>query len=1157
MKTTSTRKSHVHLVEHVIRRLLVFAAWAIGLANLQSAGAAGFVSTGAMSTPRHVHTMTLLSNGKVLAVGGGNASNSYLSSAEIYDPATGTWTPTGSMATGRSYHTATLLPNGKVLVTGGQGAGGSFLSSTELYDPATGTWTATGSLNTGRSFHTATLLSNGQLLVVGGYNAGSLTSAELYNTATGTCTATGSMPSPRHVHAAMALPDGKVLVVGGQNTSGTYLSSAALYDPTTGIWTTTGSVSRTRRHSSLVLLSNGKVLIAGGDGGCGNITELFDPATGVWTATGNLTNGRRYQTVTLLPDGNVLVAGGQDYPAPERYNPSTGIWTPAGTMINYRYYHAAALLADGRVLFAGGHTGSGHLSSAELYDPSVSSWSGANSLSSARYAHTATLLPSGKVLVTGGQGNTDILASTELFDPTSGSWTTTGSMTSMSRDHTATLLSNGKVLVAGGRGSPTYLSRAELYDPSSGSWTTTGPMISNRYGHSATLLPKGKLLVAGGYNNSGFVANAEIYDPALGGWAPTGAMNTARSLHTATLLPNGKVLVAGGYNSSGLIANAEIFDPATGTWTTTGALNSTRRDHTATLLPNGKVLVAGGYNNSVVTSAELYNTMTGVWTSTTPSSLFAYLHEATLLPNGKVFVSGGQLNNTDSTFVSSAIQYDPATGGWAGTAAMVTARREHTATLLPNGKVLIVGGQGFAGILASAELYDVGLGFNAAWKPQIANITSPLILGGSLELSGTGFCGLSGSSGGYFQDSSSDFPVVQLRSLDSGQTLFTAPTIWSENSYVSSPVTGMPSGWAMATVFVNGIPSTSNIINLTLSSNAALSNLVVGSGALVPAFASSTSSYACSVSYTTTSVTVTPTTADITATVRLRINGGIYSTVVSGAPSGALALNPGLNWIDIVVTAADGTEMFYTVGVTRKFPIIRVRNGQADLVDSGIEPVSLGAGTREKPAGLTLTITNDGTDDLILGTIGKDGMDPDDFTVGAPLVTTLASGLSTTCAVSFVSGTSGAKTAVIHIASNVSGDANPFDITLSGTSLSYTNDTDFDGMNDAAEFNLAGFGFDWQNSQSTLVSNFYAGASSAGLFTPSQVQALHIGTPLLSRDPANGKFKLTLGIKKSSDLTHFTPFPMTPSQTGINANGELEFQFDSVDREAFFRLEAK
>ena len=115
---------------------------------------------------------------------------------------------------------------------------------------------------------------------------------------------------------------------------------------------------------------------------------------------------------------------------------------------------------------------------------------------------------------------------------------------------------------------------------------------------------------------------------------------------------------------------------------------------------------------------------------------------------------------------------------------------------------------------------------------------------------------------------------------------------------------------------------------------------------------------------------------------------------------------------------------------------------------------------------------------------------------------------------------------MIYIASSATGALNPFDIALTGTGLSTTTDTDSDGMNDAAEFNLSALGFDWQVSQVALVNALYAGANGAGLYTASQVQALHTGTPLIARDPLTGKFKLTRSWQKSTNLIDYFNFPV-------------------------------
>jgi hypothetical protein len=426
--------------------------------------------------------------------------------------------------------------------------------------------------------------------------------------------------------------------------------------------------------------------------------------------------------------------------------------------------------------------------------------------------HTATLLPNGEVLVAGGNNEGLDVASTELYDPALGTWTATGSLATARYGHTATLLPNGKVLVAGGFGGGAAAS-AELYDPASGTWSVTGSLGAARYGHTATLLPNGKVLVTGGSSSSGALASAEVYDPASGTWTATSSLATARASHTATLLPNGKVLVAGGANGSGYLASAEVYDPASGTWSATGSLATARYVHSATLLPYGTVLVAGGYNStSAATSVEVYNPANATWTPNGNLGAARANHTATLLPNGKVLVAGGE----DSSFnaLASAELYDPASGTWSATGSLATARYVHSATLLPYGTVLVAGGNNVTSnsynYLASAELYDVGLSFSSAWQPQIATAPSTLSPAGSLALTGTRFQGISQASGGNTQDSSSNYPIVQLRSIDSSQVTFLpvdSTAGWSNTSFTSTPITGFPLGPALVTVFTNGIPS--------------------------------------------------------------------------------------------------------------------------------------------------------------------------------------------------------------------------------------------------------------------------------------------------------------------------------------------------------------
>jgi WD40 repeat protein len=531
-----------------------------------------------------------------------------VASAELFDPATGSWTYTGSLSAGQGGPTANLLPDGHVLLA----AGYTFLevafASAEEYNPAAGAWSATGSLTTNRQEHTATLLANGQVLVAGGYN--------LYGT----------------------------------------LSGAELYDPTkggTGSWSMTGSMNDPRLNHPSVLLTNGQVLVAGSGAGmyCSicpfplATAELYDPAAGTWTRTGAMNSPRESHTATLLTDGTVLAVGGEDglvslgsnvLSSVEIYDPVGRTWIYTGWLNDYRELHTATLLTNGQVLVAGGWDGFNFLSSAELYDRTTGAWTVTGNLNTPRSSHTATLLLNGQVLVAGGSGD----ASTELYDPETGTWTATGSMAGPRSGHAMTLLTSGKVLVAGGNSGSGLLATAELYDPATGTWTATASLNVARVYHTATLLPNGQVLVAGGHGGANYLSSAELYDPASGKWTVVAPLNIARSQHSAVLLPNGRALVSGGFISDYSpyeTSTAELYDPG----------NGSSPAAQPTTLTGLKILANGSFRFSF---------------SNTPGALFTVLVGSfpTLpLPDWMVLsgvaeISPGQFQFTDSQATNSA-----------------------------------------------------------------------------------------------------------------------------------------------------------------------------------------------------------------------------------------------------------------------------------------------------------------------------------------------------------------------------------------------------------------------------------------------------------------------------------------------------------------------
>ena len=299
-----------------------------------------------------------------------------------------------------------------------------------------------------------------------------------------------------------------------------------------------------------------------------------------------------------------------------------------------------------------------------------------------------------------------------------GHFTKTGALPAYRLGYTDTLLLDGRVLIAGGIVDGADQTTAELYDPATGTFSPTGSMTIAREYPTATLLKDGRVLIVGGDGDP--IDTAELYDPATGTFSRTGSPAVGRRFHTATLLNDGRVLVVGG----GETDTAELYDPATGKFSRTGSMAAVRGFQTATLLADGRVLVAGGRTagpggglGDDVATAEVYDPATGEFSPTGSMSRPREGHTATLLPDGRVLVAGGDTvqqvaPSTNGDKSNSAELYDPTTGTFSPTGSMISGRANHTATLLTNGRVLVAGGltSGDARPVDSAELYEPATG---------------------------------------------------------------------------------------------------------------------------------------------------------------------------------------------------------------------------------------------------------------------------------------------------------------------------------------------------------------------------------------------------------------------------------------------------------------
>ncbi len=327
-------------------------------------------------------------------------------------------------------------------------------------------------------------------------------------------------------------------------------------------------------------------------------------------------------------------------------------------------------------------------------------------LSTPRVNCTATLTTGGNVFVAGGLTKqtslTATLATAEIVDPSyhdgegrvSPPFPLAGKLFASRAFHDAVRRSDGAVFLVGGD----VAGSIELYDPSKGvrgECRTLGVLLHGpRFGLTATLLPDGRIFIAGGaFANQKPTAKTEIFDPKTNKSVAGPDLSEPRLSHTATLLVDGRVLIAGGVGRR----STDLFDPKAMKLVRGPDLTTVRDDHRATRLSDGRVLITAGQDEKarVQASAEIFDPLTLRCRATGSLAVARADHCQVLLADGRVVVLGGESDDghDDDEILASVEVFDPLSLTFSKSKSLAVARDDAAAVVLPDQRVLVVGGQ--------------------------------------------------------------------------------------------------------------------------------------------------------------------------------------------------------------------------------------------------------------------------------------------------------------------------------------------------------------------------------------------------------------------------------------------------------------------------------
>lgn len=679
-----------------------------------------------LSFARARHTATRLPDGRVLVVGGRDGSGP-LKASELYDG--GTLAVSGALPVARSEHAAVLLPDGRVLVTGKVLVGMQTIGTSDLFDPSCACFTPTaGKMLSARSSHTATLLPDGRVFVAGGSPAsdGAADTSELFDPkdADQAWTLGPTLPSPRTGHSAVL--QGDVVTLFGGNDTATY-DSVSTASPLLGAFVTAqlpeplpNARATLRADGSMLLVHARRAYLVSASG----VVELAPPAA-----------IHRYHTQTLLTDGTVLVAGGTPCPtsAPcagvaERFlgpsNDDPG-FRPNGATCGKGSDCKSGLCARGGVCCDRACDGVCETCGADVAasagvchavpagtDPSGDCMGAATSgcdvgvtCNGARACECATTRCDGQYVRFPDGTRTDCAPyACRAAACLGGCATSTDCAPGRQCDVEGRCVAAATTAPSSASSAGGGCSVARGSVGAAWGWVALGLLGCAVSGRSRKR--RGRLWVAAALTLCS--APSRNAWGAESPWTSVGPSSVARAAAATVALADGRVLVSGGTSAT---SAAELYDPESRTFSATGALKSARQGHTATRLPDGRVLLVGGGP----AESEVYEPTSGTFTKQPcPAVDVVSGHTATLLPDGRVMVVGG--SSGTGIFAGSTFVYSPSQTPcpWLPGPPLSTSRARHAAAVFPDGTLVVLGGEGPNGVLASAEFLGAG---SDTWMP--------------------------------------------------------------------------------------------------------------------------------------------------------------------------------------------------------------------------------------------------------------------------------------------------------------------------------------------------------------------------------------------------------------------------------------------------------